>query len=312
MSMDIALKPVKTRRRNSNWHKRSKGEKVGFIIATIFVVFGALTMLFPYFWMVSTALKTIAEANSVQLILWPAKPNWSVFRDLINSPAVNFLPSIGNTLFIEVTVILMGTFSSTLAAFAFAKLKMRHRRLKLLVLMSSMMVPYAAVMLPQYRAYLFLINFFKVDMSNPWPWPLLPLIIPGLFGNIGMTFFLITAMKGSIPDSLLESAKIDGASYFRMYWQIALPLTKPAIAAQVIFWFVGIWNDFFAPSIYLTNPKVWTLQVALTSLNSSYGTGTNIPWIMAGSFLASIPMIIVFIIFRNMFVQSVALSGVKE
>jgi multiple sugar transport system permease protein len=149
-------------------------------------------------------------------------------------------------------------------------------------------------------------------MGNPWPWPLIPLILPGLFGNIGMTFFLITAMKNSVPDSLVESAKIDGAGYFRIYWQIALPLTKPAIAAQVIFWFVGIWNDFFAPSIYLTNKTVWTLQVALTSLNSSYGTGTNIPWIMAGSFLASIPMIIVFLVFRNMFVQSVSLSGIKE
>lgn len=300
------------RRPKSAWARKTKGEKTSFVFATIFVVIGALTMLFPYFWMVSTALKTIAEANSVKLVLWPENPNWGVFGDLLSSSAVNFLPSLGNTLFVEVTVILFGTFSSTLAAFAFAKLKMRHRKFKLILLMTSMMVPYAAVMLPQYRAYLSLVNIFKVDMSNPWPWPLLPLIIPGLFGNIGMTFFLITAMKGSIPDSLIESAKIDGASYFRMYWQIALPLTKPAIAAQVIFWFVGIWNDFFAPSIYLTNPKVWTLQVALTSLNSSYGTGTNIPWIMAGSFLASIPMIIIFLVFRNMFVQSVSLSGIKE
>lgn len=299
-------------RPKSNWHRKTKKEKVTFIIATFFVILGALTMLFPYFWMVSTSLKTIAEANSVHLVLWPKNPNWAVFGEVLTSSAINFLPSVGNTLFVAVTVILIGTFSSTLAAFAFAKLKMRHRKIKLLILMSSMMVPYAAVMLPQYRAYLALINLFKVDMANPWPWPLLPLIIPGLFGNIGMTFFLITAMKGSVPDSLLESAKIDGASYFRMYWQIALPLTKPAIAAQVIFWFVGIWNDFFAPSIYLTNPKVWTLQVALTSLNSSYGTGTNIPWIMAGSFLASIPMIIIFLVFRNMFVQSMSLSGIKE
>jgi len=292
--------------------RRTKSEQWMFWVATVFVILGALTMIFPYFWMFSTSLKTIGEANSISLILWPTSPNWGVFLDVLTDSSISFVRSIGNTMFVEVIVILIGTFSSTLAAFAFAKMKMRYRKTILIILMTSMMVPYAAVMLPQYRAYLSLTNILQIDMGNPWPWPLVPLILPGLFGNIGMTFFLITAMKNSVPDSLVESAKIDGAGYFRIYWQIALPLTKPAIAAQVIFWFVGIWNDFFAPSIYLTNKAVWTLQVALTSLNSSYGTGTNIPWIMAGSFLASIPMIIVFLVFRNMFVQSVSLSGIKE
>lgn len=291
--------------------KRTKGEKWAFGISSTFVLIGAISMLFPYFWMFSTSLKTIQEANSVDLILWPAQPNWIVFFEVLTDSSISFIRSVGNTLFVEVFVIIIGTFSSTLAAFAFAKMRMRYRKTMLVILMSTIMVPYAAVMLPQYRAFLSLTNILKIDMSNPWPWPLVPLILPGLFGNIGMMFFLITAMKGAIPDSIVESAKIDGAGYFRIYWQIALPLTKPAIAAQVIFWFVGIWNDYFAPSIYLTNKSVWTLQVAITSLNSSYGTGTNIPWIMAASFLASIPMIIVFLIFRKMFVQSDALSGVK-
>jgi len=303
---------LKTKRKVKSGIKRTRAEQWMFWTATVFVILGALTMMFPYFWMFSTSLKTIGEANSISLILWPSNPNWGVFLEVLTDTSISFVRSIGNTMFVEITVILIGTFSSTLAAFAFAKMKMRYRKTILLILMTSMMVPYAAVMLPQYRAYLSLTNILQIDMGNPWPWPLIPLILPGLFGNIGMTFFLITAMKNSVPDSLVESAKIDGAGYFRIYWQIALPLTKPAIAAQVIFWFVGIWNDFFAPSIYLTNKTVRTLQVALTSLNSSYGTGTNIPWIMAGSFLASIPMIIVFLVFRNMFVQSVSLSGIKE
>lgn len=305
MENTVRLKKTPTR------IKRTKGEKWAFGISSAFVLIGAISMLFPYFWMFSTSLKTIQEANSVDLILWPAQPNWIVFFEVLTDSSISFIRSVGNTLFVEVFVIIVGTFSSTLAAFAFAKMRMRYRKTMLVILMSTIMVPYAAVMLPQYRAFLSLTNILKIDMSNPWPWPLVPLILPGLFGNIGMMFFLITAMKGAIPDSIVESAKIDGAGYFRIYWQIALPLTKPAIAAQVIFWFVGIWNDYFAPSIYLTNKSVWTLQVAITSLNSSYGTGTNIPWIMAASFLASIPMIIVFLIFRKMFVQSEALSGVK-
>lgn len=306
------MEKIMRKKARANKIKRTTAEKWAFGIATFFVIAGAISMLFPFYWMFASSLKSISEANSITLILWPGKPNWMVFYDILTDSSISFVRSIGNTLFVEVIVIVIGTFSSTLAAFAFAKMKMRYRKTLLLILMSSMMVPYAAVMLPQYRAFLSLTNILKIDMSNPWPWPLVPLILPGLFGNIGMLFFLITAMKGAIPDAVIESAKIDGASYFRIYWQIALPLAKPAIAAQVIFWFVGIWNDFFAPSIYLTNKSVWTLQVAITSLNSSYGTGTNIPWIMAGSFMASIPMIIVFLIFRNMFVQSEALSGVKE
>ena len=119
-------------------------------------------------------------------------------------------------------------------------------------------------------------------------------------------------MKQGVPDALLESAKIDGASYFRMFFQIALPLSKPAIAAQAIFWFVGIWNDFFGPSIYLTNPDVQTLQVYLNSLLSSNSSGLELPTIMAGAVLASVPMMIIFFCFQNFFINSIALSGMKE
>ena len=96
-----------------------------------------------------------------------------------------------------------------------------------------------------------------------------------------------------------------------MWKNIALPLAKPAIAAQAIFWFVGIWNDFFGPSIYLTNPKVQTLQVYITSLNAS-NDGTNFPAIMTGAFLASLPMIIIFFCFQDLFINSIAMTGSKE
>jgi multiple sugar transport system permease protein len=127
-----------------------------------------------------------------------------------------------------------------------------------------------------------------------------------------MMFFLITYMKGGIPDALVESAKIDGASYLTIFFKIGLPLSKPAIAAQAIFWFVGIWNDFFGPSIYLTNPDVQTLQVYLNSLLSSNASGVELPILMAGSVLASLPMIVIFFCFQNFFINSIALSGMKE
>jgi len=272
----------------------------GFIIATIIVLFGAFTMLFPYIWMFFTSFKSNNEAWSAPPTLFPQKWLGEAYIGILTDP--NFYFSILNTLLIEFSVILVGTFFSSLAAFAFAKMKLKFKKTFLLILMSSMMVPYATVMLPQYRA------FQALGMTDT----LWPLILPGLFGNISMMFFIITYMKNGIPDALIEAAKIDGAGYVKMYYKIALPLAKPAIAAQAIFWFVGIWNDFFGPSIYLTNPKKLTLQVYLNSLLSSTSSGVELPKMMAGSVLASLPMIIIFLCFQNFFINSIALSGTKE
>lgn len=289
-----------TRKPKSAFSKLKSGEKVVYIIASAFVWIMALTMLFPFFWMFSSALKSIAENQSTSLIIWSANPNWGIFQELFSK--VNFGRAILNTVIVEICVIPVGTFVSSLAAFAISKLRFRHKKTLLVILMTSMMIPYCAVMLPQYRA------FDSLGMVNT----LWPLIIPGMFGRISMMFFLITYMKGAIHNSVVESAKIDGASYFRMYWQIALPASKTAIAAQVIFWFVAIWNDYFAPSLYLTDPEQRTIQVLINMLNSETSGNLGLPLMMAASFLASIPMIIFFLIFRNMFVANLSLSGVKE
>lgn len=284
-------------KRSSHRHRRISP---GFIVATVIVALGAFTMLFPYLWMFLTSFKSNNEAWAAPPTIFPKEWLIDAYTGIIADE--KFYMSVVYTLVIEVSVILVGTIFATLAAFSFAKLRFRFKKTLLLVLMSSMMVPYAAVMLPQYRA------FQSAGLTET----LWPLILPGLFGNTSMMFFLITYMKQGVPDALLESAKIDGASYVRMFFQIALPLSKPAIAAQAIFWFVGIWNDFFGPSIYLTNPEVQTLQVYLNSLLSSKSAGLELPTIMAGSVLASLPMMIIFFCFQNFFINSIALSGMKE
>ncbi len=283
-----------------NRRPKKKKFRLGFYIATIVVIFGVISMIFPYLWMFLTSFKTTTEAWADPPTLLPTKWLIDAYKGILTDPG--FYKSILNTLIIEVSVILVGTFFATLAAYAFAKVKFKHKKGLLLMLMSSMMVPYAALMLPQYRA------FQSVGMTET----LWPLILPGLFGNVSMMFFLITYMKEGIPDALIESAKIDGSSHIKIFFKIVLPLSKPAIAAQAIFWFVGIWNDFFAPSIYLTNPDVLTLQVYLNSLLSSNASGVELPTLMAGSVLASLPMMIIFFSFQNFFINSIALSGMKE
>lgn len=273
--------------------------RIGFIIASIVVLLGAISMVFPYVWMFLTSFKSTNEAYGLPMTLLPSEWLIDAYSGIVTDSG--FYMSVVYTIIIEVSVIIVGTLVSTLAAFSFAKLRFKRKKLFLLILMSTMMVPYAAVMLPQYRA------FQNLGLTES----LAPLILPGLFGNISMIFFLVTYMKEGIPDSLIESSKIDGSSYFQMFVKLALPLAKPAIAAQAIFWFVGIWNDFFAPSIYLTG-DVRTLQVYLNMLISSEGSGIELPTLMAGSVLASLPMMIIFFTFQDFFINSIAFSGMKE
>ncbi|MGI6156177.1 MAG: carbohydrate ABC transporter permease [Enterococcus lemanii] len=137
-----------------------------------------------------------------------------------------------------------------------------------------------------------------------------PLIVPGLFGNITMIFFLRQYLS-NIPDSVVEAAKIDGATYVQTFFQLIFPLIRPAVAAQFILWFMGVWNDYLAPLLYLNSPEKQTLQVVIANLNAAYAIQTDYPLIMAASVISLLPVLIVFIIFQKQIIESVALSAVK-
>lgn len=279
--------------------KQTLSAKTTKLIFKLIIIFGMATMILPYLWMFLTSFKTAEEAFLLIPTWLPQKWQFQNYKIIFKN--FHFLTAIKNTLIIEVLVITIGTFVSTLAAFSFAKLRMPYKKTILLILLSSMMIPYATVMLPQYRAFQ---SLGLVDT-------LWPLILPGFFGNVAMIFFVMQYMRG-IPSALIENAKVEGASYFQMFFKIILPLSKPAIAAQVIFWFVGIWNDYFAPSIYLTKPKVHTLQVLVYSLSSTYESGTNLPLVMTGAFISSLPMILIFVVFQKFFINMSMMVGVKE
>lgn len=260
----------------------------------------ALSMVFPYIWMFLTSLKTGQEAmNQLSINIFPHQWLFSNYAKTLEM--VPMFDGFVRTMIVELTVIPIGTLVSALAAFAFSKLKMPFKSGLLIILLSGTMIPYAAVMLPQYRIYqtLGLVN------------TLWPLILPGFFGNVMMMFFFIQYLKG-IPNELVEAAKIDGAGYIRIFFSIMFPLILPAIGVQVVFWFTGIWNDFFAPSLYLTNFDSQTLQPMLAKLQSEQGGGfVGLPLAMAGSVLSSLPILLIYIIFQRFFVESVAITGVK-
>lgn len=282
-----------------------------FIFSTVIVCIGAFMMIFPYAYMIISALKTRQEIIGSASILenfFPKDPNWKVFLEIFTGndrytiKEFNFLGAVKNTMIIEILVVPIGTFFSTLAAFAFAKMNFKGKNGILMMLLVSMMIPFAAVMLPQYRMWR------ETGLINTiWP-----LIIPGLFGNTGMMLFLITTIKATVPDSLIEESRVEGAGWFKTFIKVVVPLIKPALVAQMLFWFVGIWNDFFGPSIYLTDPNVKTVQVLIMSLNSTAGAEAgDTPFVMAASFISSLPVILLFIIMNKSFVQTNANSGIK-
>ena len=290
---------------NTSRIKLTKLQLVMRVIVYVLLILGCLIMIFPYFYMVASSLKTSAEAAAtINLRILPKVPQWSNYTHAWKR--VDMFTSSLNTLLIEVTVIPIGTFVAAMAAFSFAKLKLRHKTFWLLVLMSGMMVPYAALLLPQFRVFTRILDWTATG-SVPQK-ALLPLIVPGFFGNTSMMFFFIQYMKG-IPTALFESAKIDGAGYMTMFVRIMFPLIGPALGAQVVFWFVGIWNDYFAPSIYLTSPKVRTLQVSLKMFSGQ--NGGNAELMMAGSVISSIPLIVIYVCFQNLFIESMAITGIK-
>ena len=268
------------------------------IVSYTLMILLAFTMIFPYIYMVLTTFKPMEETVSAGLKVFPVEWTTKAYREVWQ--LVPFGRGILNTLTVEIPVILVGTFTSALGAFAFAKMRLPHSKALLLTLMSGMMVPFAALFLPQYRIY------SSLNLTNN----LLPLILPGLFGNISMVFFFIQFM-GGIPDALLEAAKMDGCRHFKSFVYIMLPLLWPAMAAQSVFWFIGIWNDYFAPSIYLTRPEVMTLQPLVNRLNSTQG-GRNFPLIMTAAFLSSIPLIAVYLAFQKYFMSALSItSGIK-
>ena len=276
---------------------KMKNKIVNTIIFIILCI-GAVIMIAPLIWMFSTSLKSKMEVFAIPPVWIPEKINLSKYVEIWKKGPL--LSGIKNSLIVACSVTIIGSFTSTLAAFAFAKLRFPHKKKLFIMLLSGMIIPYAVVMIPQF------VMFSKIG----WVDTLLPLIVPGLFGNIAMIFFVRQYLSG-VPDEIIEAAKIDGCSIFKIYYKIVLPLIKPAIVAQFILWFMAIWNDYLAPTIYLNSPEKKTIQTVIASFNSTYAIQTDFPLIMAASIVSMIPMLLVFMVFQKVIVESVAISGVK-
>ena len=278
--------------------RRSPSRRIVDIVLIAVLSIGGIVMIAPLLWTFSTSLKTREAVFALPPQWIPDPVVWENYVRVWSAGPL--LSGIVNSIIVSATVTTIGTVTSMLAAFAFAKMRLPAKNVLFLLLLSAIMIPFPTIMIPQFKL------FADLGMVDT----LWPLILPGVFGNIVMIFFLRQYLS-SVPDSLVEAAKIDGASYWQIFWRMIMPIIRPAVAAQFILWFMAVWNDYLAPILYLNTPEKQTLQVVIANMNVEYATQRDYPLIMAASVVAVLPILVVFLVFQRQIIESVALTGTK-
>ncbi len=262
------------------------------------LIIGSISFLFPLLWMVSTALKPTSQIYAYPPVWWPSPLDWANFRE-----AINFFPFwlyFRNSAIVTVLVVIGSVYSAAFVAYGFSKLNWKGRDWLFFFVLATLMIPAQVLMIPQY------VIFTRIG----WVDTLLPLIVPAFFGGGAFNIFLFRQYYRTIPKEYSDAARIDGCSEFRIFWQIVLPQSKPAMATAAIFAFLWTWNDFMGPVIYLHSPQNFTLPIGLRAFQQQ--TGTEWDLLMAASLLVMLPVIVLFFFLQRYFVAGMSMSGLNR
>jgi multiple sugar transport system permease protein len=269
------------------------------------LIAGSIVFLFPMLWLVSTSLKPIEETMRQPPTLWPAHPQWHNFHDawVYGSDQLGYIPFLvygRNTLLLCILGVAGTVFSNAMVAYAFARMRWPGRDWLFAATLATMMVPFPVLMVPIYALF----------RNLGWIGTFRPLWVPAWFGS-AFNIFLLRQFFRTLPFDLSESARIDGASEWGIFWDIILPLSKPALAVVALFQFMATWKDFLGPLIYLMDQKTFTLSLGLQFYQSQHG-GTQWNLLMAASTIVVAPIIVLFFFTQKQFIQGIALTGLKE
>jgi len=264
----------------------------------------SIVFLFPFAWLILTALKPIDETMSMPIRWLPTKYLWSNFKDaaIYGHESLGYYPFLVyavNTIVLCALIVAGTVASNSIVAYSFARLRWPGRDLAFGVTLATMMVPFPVLMVPTFALFRHL----------EWIGTYRPLWVPAWFGS-AFSIFLLRQFFRTIPFELTEAAKIDGASEWRIFRTIVLPLSKAALAVVALFSFMGAWNDFLGPLIYLLDQKNFTLSLGLQFYQSQNG-GTSWNLLMAASAMVIAPVIILFFFTQRLFIQGIAITGLK-
>jgi len=274
--------------------------EVGALLSTslLYLVLAvvAVIMLIPFVWMLSLSLKTQAQAFVYPPALIPSPLAFENYPNAMFGP-LPFALFFRNTLIIAVLVIVGELLSCSLVAYGFARFRFPGRDLLFMVLLSTLMVPFIVRLVPLF------VMFQQIGWINTF-WPL---VAPAFFGT-PLFIFLMRQFFLTIPNDLIDAARIDGASELQTWWRIMVPLSKPVMAAVAIFAFQTTWNDFLAPLVFLQRTEVKTVILGLYAF---LGLQPDYPTLMAATVIAIVPMVVIFFCFQNFFVKGITVSGLK-
>ena len=271
--------------------------KIAFriLLYGILIVIAGIALT-PIVWMVSASLMPAGQANTVPPTFFPKEITFAHYFSLFTR--LNLARYLANSAFLSVAVTFISLLINSMAGYAFAKFRFAGRDPIFKLLLSSMVIPAQVTMLPLFL----LLN--KMGFINTY----FGVIIPGMASVFGI--FLIRQFARSIPDSLIEAARIDGAGSFRIYWTMILPLCKPILITLGIITFMGTWNDFLWPLIVMTDDSMYTLPVALANLSLEHVKDTEL--MMAGSVVTLAPTLILFAALQKYYISGIMAGGLKE
>ena len=276
-------------------HSARMQHRVTMIVIYALLIVVAFLMLIPFVWMISASLKMNKDVFAFPIEWIPSNPRWRNYQDIWTK--IPLLTFIKNTAKLTIIVTLLQLFTSSFAAYAFAKLQFKGKKVLFLGYIATIAVPWQAYMVPQFM----MMRSWGLNNTH------LAIICLQAFSAFGV--FMMNQFYEGVPSELCEAARIDGLSEYGIWFRIMLPLSKPALSTLTIFTFVSTWNDFLGPLIYLTKTELKTIQIGLRMFISQYSAEYGL--IMAASVVALIPVLIVFLSLQKYFVQGVASAGLK-
>jgi multiple sugar transport system permease protein len=267
--------------------------KPGRLLLHLILLAGSVVMLLPFVWMLSTSLKDPGEIFTFPPIWIPSRLVWENYAETVS--VMPFGRFYFNSLVVAISVTVLQILTSSLAAFAFARLRFRGRNVLFLLYLATLMIPFHVMLIP---------NFIIMRLLG-WFDSYQALILPPAFS--AFSTFLLRQYFLSLPLELDEAARIDGASSLRIWWQIILPLSGPVLAALTIFTFLNAWNDFLWPLVITNSLEMRTLPVGLTTFQGQFKVDWHL--LMAGAVIAMVPVLIIYVLAQKKFVEGMTIAG---
>jgi multiple sugar transport system permease protein len=270
---------------------------LGTILKYVLLVGGAIIMVFPFLWMLDASFMTTSEIQSRPPVWLPDEPQFNNYPELLDS--MPFGRFYFNSIIVTAATVSGVLLTSSLAGFAFAKYRFPGREFLFYLILATLMIPFFVTLIPV---------FFIVRQLG-WMDSYQGMVLPSITSAYGI--FLMRQFMYSIPDELIDAARIDGASEPLIFWRIVLPLTKPALATLGTFVFIGAWNNFLWPLLVVDSRELYTVPLGLNSLRTFASEARNLHLLVSGMVLSTIPTLVLFVFLQRFFIRGIALTGLK-